>query len=72
MSIVLALHDAEKNCRSQDARVTLTLRSGVQIYGKLKPHNSPLEPDGTVMLETAKQGWTTVEIREIVAVGVSR
>jgi 1,6-anhydro-N-acetylmuramate kinase len=64
MSIQLALVDAANNCKQEDAKATLTLRSGVQITGRLK---RDMVPD-TAQILLAGGGWETVLIEEIAAV----
>lgn len=67
-AINLALHDAATNCIRDGATATLTLRSGVQIIGKLEKSNLR----DTAHLKTDRDGWATVLAEEIVAVEVNR
>jgi hypothetical protein len=66
MSIELALADAATNCAKQGATAVITLRSGVQIEGKLKRNTGA--DLGTRHLETATGGWATFRVEEIAAV----
>lgn len=64
MSLTIALIDAATNCEREGATVTLTLRSGVQIKGKLA---RPARGSDTAYLGVGL-GWATVLIEEIAAV----
>lgn len=66
MSINLALADAANNCVREGALTTLTLRSGVEIVGKLQ-RVGPSDL-GTVHIRHGNGGWTTVIVSEIGAV----
>lgn len=66
--INLSLHDAATNCSRDGATAILTLRSGVQLSGKLeRPSADPL----SAHIKTAT-GWITVLVEEIVAVEARR
>jgi hypothetical protein len=66
VSIELALADAAKNCNEQGASATLTLRSGVQIVGKLERESGA--DLGTRHVHHRHGGWTTVRVEEVAAV----
>lgn len=65
MSIRLALHDAANNCTRLNATCEVTLRSGVQVSGKLR--GNPAKMD-TWVLHQEGGGWTTVLEEEVAAV----
>jgi hypothetical protein len=65
MSIGLALADAANNCTRQGATATLTLRSGVQIAGRLERSVADL---GTAHIKKPDGGWAAVREDEIAAV----
>ena len=68
-SMGIALADAATNCTRDGATAILTLRSGVQITGKLeKVGGADL---GTRHLKT-ETGWATIATDEIVGVEVFR
>lgn len=70
MSIQLALADAARNCVRENAKVVLTLRSGVQIKGKLQ--QSRVSDLGTHYVDTPSGGWVAVLDEEIAAVESTR
>lgn len=74
VSISLSLHDAATNCARDGAICTLTLKSGVKISGQLQqtPDGVTFSKAETAHMKTDGQGWTTVLIGEIAAVGVRR
>lgn len=65
MNIELALIDAANNCQRQDALAVVTLKSGVQIEGKLQKSDYSSE---TAHLVINGGGWATVDKAEIAAV----
>lgn len=65
--IRISVHDAATNCMRDGAVATLTLKSGVQFEGKLKKPSSAFEK--TAHIEIG-EGWTTVDMAELAAVGV--
>lgn len=64
-TIRLSLHDAASNCIEHNAIAVLTLRSGVQLRGKLERPSPNF--DTTVHLET-RGGWITALMEEIAAI----
>lgn len=66
MSLNLALRDAAKNCAHDGATAVLTLRSGVEVRGRLDPPTGAGLPE-TVMVHTMT-GWATVIVAEIAVV----
>lgn len=72
MSIQLALVDAANNCARQNARVVITIRSGVQFEGTLEKSNAGFHTMSSVMLYTKIGGWVAVALDEIVAVESKR
>jgi hypothetical protein len=69
MSIDLALADAANNCERRGAVATITLKSGIEVVGRIERTNANLTM-GTVVVHTLTGGWTTVVKDEIAAVGV--
>lgn len=65
MSLGLALADAKNNCDRHGATATLTLRSGIQISGKLNTGASDLN---TAHIKKQDGGWATIVVDEIAAV----
>jgi hypothetical protein len=70
VSIRLALHDAANNCAREGARARLTLKSGVQFTGSLKPLASPGADTAMVYLPCGE--WATVDVEEVAAVESKR
>ncbi len=69
MSMALALHGAANNCARDGATATLTLKSGVQVTGKLsKPPGEGVFSNEEIAHVTTDHGWATVVIAEIAAV----
>lgn len=68
MSITLALHDAANNCTRLNAQCEITLRSGVQVSGKLGGNPANLD---TWVLHQSGGGWTTFLVEEVAAVSSS-
>lgn len=70
MSINLALADAAVNCSKEGATAVITLRSGVQLVGKLERQNTA--DLGTRHMRTDSGGWITFATDEVVAVEARR
>lgn len=68
----LALADARKNCREHYAIATVTLRSGVQIDGRIEGMEPAFPIEETVHMKTDHGGWATLLSSEVVAVQVRR
>jgi hypothetical protein len=61
----IALFDAATNCARDGATAIVTLRSGVQLEGKLeRPYPNPT----TGHLKTKDGGWITFCVEEVAAV----
>lgn len=68
LPLTLALADAANNCMQQGATATITLKSGVQLVGKL---NTQKGVDmGSRHIETESGGWITFLVSEAASVGV--
>jgi hypothetical protein len=68
LPLTLALADAANNCMQQGATATITLKSGVQLVGKL---NTQKGVDmGSRHIETEGGGWITFLVSEAASVGV--
>lgn len=66
----ISVIDAANNCVRENAVATVTLRSGVQFTGELE---KPTQAESTtVHMKTGREGWSTIDFEEIVAVGVER
>ena len=65
MSINLSLHDAAHNCERRNAGTVITLRSGVQLRGKLKRNDASMD---TWVLQHSDGGWTAFLVEETAAV----
>lgn len=65
MSIELALVDAANNCARDGARVTITLKSGAFLSGKLQRATGADLGTGHVKTPT---GWATFLVDEVAAV----
>lgn len=63
-SLSLALADAAANCTRENATATITLKSGVQVSGKLQRPR----PAGEVHLKKDDGGWATILEDEVAAV----
>lgn len=68
--IRLALADAANNCARESATAVVTLRSGVQLEGRLD-HKSNADID-TRQIKTKGGGWITFRIEEVAAVESKR
>jgi len=67
----LSLQDAKNNCQRQGARARLTLRSGVQLVGRINTvDDDHVHLKQRDVSRQTEQGWATVETDEIVAVEV--
>lgn len=65
--LTIALADAANNCMREGATATITLKSGVQLVGKL---NTQKGVDmGSRNIETEGGGWVTFLVSETAAVG---
>lgn len=62
----LAIVDAAKNCAEKGAIATISLRSGLQFGGVLE---RPPSPGFDTIHMQVDQGWITIDVDEIVAVG---
>ena len=70
--IPIAISDAAKNCATtSDAVATITLRSGVQLRGKLDSDFTNVGLGTTGHLKHGS-GWTTFLLEEVAAVSVDR
>jgi hypothetical protein len=68
--IDIALVDAANNCAREGAKATVTLKSGVQITGRLdRPRNGER---GTGHVYTEGGGWATFRIDEVAMVASHR
>jgi hypothetical protein len=65
MSITLALADAANNCVREGAEAVVTMKSGVQYIGTLKPKSGAAL--GTYHMEIG-QGWATFLTDEVAGV----
>ncbi|HEX7926474.1 MAG TPA: hypothetical protein VF678_02715 [bacterium] len=67
--ILIAISDAARNCRDYGAVATVTLRSGVQLVGRLEA--GPAHLDTTAHLKQNDGGWSTFLLEEVAAVSVT-
>lgn len=63
----LALADAKRNCKRENARATLTLCSGVQYTGKLASFD-----ETSAHLHLERGAWVTITMAELAAVESTR
>lgn len=69
MSIRIALVDAANNCVREGATATITLRSGVQVTGKLQRNEANMD---SYVVRLPGGGWVVILIEEVAAVESTR